>query len=69
MKKYLFAMLGALFVFTACTTGKPENDGNKTTEPDHLRLAAAVCYIVLWSGCRLALASPCRAPDTPGSQP
>ena len=32
MKKYLFAMLGALFVFTACTTGKPENDGNKTTE-------------------------------------
>ena len=35
MKKYLFAMLGALFVFTACTTGKPENDGNKTTEEEN----------------------------------
>ena len=27
-------MLGALFVFTASTTGKPENDGNKTTEEE-----------------------------------
>lgn len=34
MKKYLFAMLSALFVFTACTTGKPENNGNKTTEEE-----------------------------------
>ncbi len=35
MKKYLFAMLGALLVLTACTTDKPENDGNKTTEEEN----------------------------------
>lgn len=34
MKKYLFAMFGALLALTACTTDKPGNDGNKNEEED-----------------------------------
>lgn len=34
MKKYLFALFGALFVLTACTPDKPGNDGNKTNEEE-----------------------------------
>ena len=34
MKKYLFAVFGALFVFAACTTDKPGNNGNQAREEE-----------------------------------